>query len=71
MTELLGREANTFLVAQSSQQPGDELTDKVWLSNLESDLGETKNLAASEPARVEQLTRQIRAWKREVGPAPE
>lgn len=59
------------LIINPPSYPGDEIPDKVWLSNLEADPGETKNLAAGETARVEQLTRKIRAWERQVGLPPE
>ncbi len=65
------RQGDWKLILNPPSYPGDPLTDKVWLSNLESDPGETKNLAATEPARVEQLTQKIRAWEREVGLNPE
>ena len=61
------RQGDWKLILNPPQFPGDELSDQVWLSNLEADPGETKNLAATEPARVAQLTQKIRAWEREVG----
>ena len=61
------RQGDWKLILNPPQFPGDELPDKVWLSNLEADPSETKNLAATESARVEQLTKKIRAWEREVG----
>jgi hypothetical protein len=40
--------------------------DHVWLSNLEADPGERKNLAASEPERVRRMTELLRAWQKDV-----
>jgi arylsulfatase A-like enzyme len=54
------------LILNPPSYPGDELTEKVWLSNLEADPGEKTNLSAKEPARVQQLTEKIRAWEREM-----
>lgn len=64
------RSGDWKLILNPPSYPGDELPDKVWLSNLEADPGETKNLAAGEAARVEQLTRKIRAWEKQVGLTP-
>jgi arylsulfatase A-like enzyme len=49
-----------------------DVADKVWLSNLEQDPSEQKNLAGAEGERVRQLTERIRAWERDVklSPAP-
>ena len=51
--------------------PGEDVKDRVWLSNLEADPGERNNLAGAEAGRVEELTRRVRAWEREVGLPPE
>ncbi len=64
------RSGDWKLIINPPSYPGDELPDKVWLSNLEADPGETKNLADGEAARVEQLTRKIRVWEKEVGLTP-
>jgi arylsulfatase len=60
------------LVLNPPQFPGEEIPDKAWLSNLEDDRSEKKNLANQQPARVQELMEKIRAWEREVGlpPAP-
>ena len=55
------------LILNPPSYPGDELADKIWLSNLEADPGEKRNLAASEPARVRDMVARIRAWERNVG----
>jgi arylsulfatase A len=39
----------------------------VELYNLAADLGETRNLAATEPARTAELRRELEAWRRDVG----
>ncbi len=59
------------LILNPPNFPGDEVSDKVWLSNLEADPGEKRNLAAQQPARVRELTERIRAWERDVGLGPE
>jgi arylsulfatase A-like enzyme len=59
------------LILNPPSYPGDELTDKVWLSNLEADPGEKNNLSGKEPARVQQLTEKIRAWEREMKLPPQ
>ncbi len=41
--------------------------DSVELYNLREDIGETNNLAASEPARVDFLRRELQAWRTSVG----
>ena len=37
--------------------------DHTWLFNLDSDIGETKNLAAEEPEVVEQLEQALGEWQ--------
>ncbi len=54
------------LLENPPQFPGEEVKDKYWLSNLEADPSEKRNLAASEPERVKQMTGMIRAWERDV-----
>lgn len=39
------------------------------LFNLQTDPGETTNLAAAQPERVERLRQQLEKWEKEVGPA--
>ena len=55
------------LILNPPSYPGDELADRVWLSNLEADPGEKRNLAGSEPERVKDMVARIRAWERSVG----
>jgi arylsulfatase A-like enzyme len=46
---------------------------RLELYNLREDVGETKNLATSEPARAKELHARLAAWRKEVGakmPAP-
>jgi arylsulfatase A-like enzyme len=54
------------LILNPPSYPGEEVTDKVWLSNLEADRSERKNLAPEQPDRVRELTERIRAWERDV-----
>ena len=54
------------LILNPPNFPGEEVAEKVWLSNLESDPSERKNLAGAEPDRVRALTERIRAWEREM-----
>ena len=51
------------LILHPPSFPGEEVPDAPWLSNLEADPSEKKNLAASEPERVRQLTEKIKAWE--------
>lgn len=41
----------------------DPVADKVFLSNLEQDLSESRNLAAEHPAKVRELIAQYRQWE--------
>lgn len=61
------RNGDWKLVFNPPQFPGDPKPDKVWLSNLESDPGEKKNVAADNPDRVKLLMERLRAWEPEVG----
>ena len=51
------------------QFPDEEVKEKYWLSNLEADPSEKRNLAGAEPERVRQMTGRIRAWERSVSSA--
>jgi arylsulfatase A-like enzyme len=64
------REGDWKLILNPPDFPGEEVQGKVWLSNLEADRSEMKNLAADEPERVRRLTEKIRDWERDVGMAP-
>lgn len=55
------------LILNPPNFPGDPVTDSVWLSNLEADPGEQKNLANTEPARVKEMTEAIRNWEKRTG----
>ncbi|HZL55957.1 MAG TPA: sulfatase-like hydrolase/transferase [Bryobacteraceae bacterium] len=61
------RKGDWKLILNPPQFPGEEVPDKVWLSNVEADPGEKKNLAGEEPERVKELTEKLRAWERDVG----
>jgi arylsulfatase A-like enzyme len=56
------------LILNPPNFPGEPVTNKVWLSNLEADPSERKNLADAEPARVRELTERIRAWEQAATP---
>lgn len=46
---------------------------RIELYNLRDDIGETKNLAATEPDKAQKLTEMLHAWQKDVGarfPAP-
>lgn len=60
------RNGDWKLVLNPPNFPGDEIKDKVWLSNLEADPGERRNLVDAEATRVAALTEKIRAWEREM-----
>ena len=60
------RNGDWKLLLNPPQFPGDPVADKVWLSNLEADPSERRNLAASEPDRVRKLIERIRRWERYV-----
>jgi arylsulfatase A-like enzyme len=61
------RQGDWKLILNPPQFPGDAAPDKIWLSNLESDPGEKKNLAKEQPDRVRDLLARLRAWEKEVG----
>ena len=65
------RSGDWKLILNPPSFPGEELTARVWLSSLEGDPSERRNLADSEPKRVADLTARIRGWEREVGLPPE
>ncbi len=54
------------LILHPPSFPGESVPDEPWLSNLEADPSEKKNLAASEVERVRMLTEKIKAWEREM-----
>jgi arylsulfatase A-like enzyme len=65
------RQGDWKLILNPPQFPGEPVSTGIWLSNLEADLSERKNLAQSEPERVRKLIDRIRAWERyvEIPPA--
>jgi arylsulfatase A-like enzyme len=65
------RRGDWKLIINPPRYPGDEPLEAVWLSNLEADPGEKRNLAPAERARVQQLTEKVRKWEREVGLPPQ
>jgi arylsulfatase A-like enzyme len=64
------RQGDWKLILNPPQFPGEELKDKVWLSNLEADRAERKNLADQQPERVKEMLEKLRAWERDVKLAP-
>lgn len=67
------RQGDWKLILNPPQFPGEPVPDKIWLSNLEADKGEKKNLASQQPERVKSMMERLRAWEREMKlkPAPE
>jgi len=64
------RQGDWKLILNAPSFPGDDVPDKIWLSNLEADPGERRNMAGSEAARTTALTGKIRAWEREMKLSP-
>lgn len=64
------RSGDWKLIVNPPNFPGEEIRDRVWLSNLEADPGERENLAGKEPERVRLLTEKLRAWERDVKLTP-
>jgi arylsulfatase A-like enzyme len=60
------RQGDWKLIFNPPQFPGEPVPDKIWLSNLESDPGEKRNVANEHPDRVKQLMDKLRAWEHEV-----
>ena len=60
------RQGDWKLVINPPSFPGDEVADKIWLSNLEADPGEKRNLAGAEAGRAAALVEKIREWEREM-----
>ena len=58
------------LILNPPQFPGEPVAESAWLSNLEADPSEKRNLADSEPARVRKMTDALHAWEQNVGLAP-
>ena len=64
------RKGDWKLILNPVQFPGDPAPDKIWLSNLEADPGEKKNLAPQYPGRVKELLEALRQWEKQVGILP-
>jgi len=60
------RQGDWKLILNPPQFPGDPVPDKIWLSNLEADKSERKNLAGQEPERVRQMLEKLREWEKDV-----
>jgi arylsulfatase A-like enzyme len=61
------RRGDWKLIENPPQFPGEPVPDKYWLSNLEADPSETKNVAGSEPERVKGMIEVLREWEQHVG----
>lgn len=61
------RHGDWKLILNPPQFPGESVPDKMWLSNLEADKSETKNLVNEQPARVKEMLDKLREWERAVG----
>ena len=66
------RQGDWKLILNPPKFPGEEQVDRIWLSNLEADRSEKKNLANEQPERVRFLMEKLRDWERDVKltPAP-
>src|SRR5262245_17071398 len=62
------RQGDWKLIVNPPGVSGEQIREKVWLSNLESDPEERRNLAGTEPARVAALMEKLRQWEQEVKP---
>lgn len=62
----VARKGDWKLIVNPPQFPGEEIKDKIWLSNLEADPAEKKNLAGQEPDRVKELLEKLRRWEYDV-----
>ncbi len=69
-TQRAVRQGDWKLIVNPPSYPGEPVTDKLWLSNLEADRSEKTNLAAQEPDRVKELMEKLRAWERDVKLSP-
>ncbi len=54
------------LILNPPSVPGDEVTGKLWLSNLAEDPGEKRNWSAANPAKVAELQKLLEDWRRKV-----
>lgn len=64
------RNGDWKLILNPPQFPGEPVAERVWLSNLEADPSERRNLAPAEPDRVRKLVERIRQWERYVNIPP-
>lgn len=60
------REGDWKLIVNPPKFPGEDPGARVWLSNLEADPGEKRNLAGAEGERVRRMLGKLRAWERYV-----
>jgi len=64
------RQGDWKLIVNPPQFPGEEVPDRIWLSNLEADPREQKNVADQEAARVKAMLERLQAWERDVKLTP-
>ncbi len=64
------RQGDWKLILNPPSYPGEAVADKVWLSNLEADPSEKKNVAGEQAERVRTMIDKLRAWERDVKLAP-
>jgi arylsulfatase A-like enzyme len=60
------RQGDWKLIVNPPNFPGAEISEKLWLSNLEADPEERRNLAGAESARVAAMTEKLRQWEQEM-----
>ena len=59
------------LILHPPSYPDAPVPDEPWLSNLEADPSEKRNLSSTEAKRVLELSEKIRAWEREMKLSPQ
>lgn len=60
------RHGDWKLIVNPPQFPGEEVRERLWLSNLEADPSEKRNLAGEEGERVRRMLDRLGAWERSV-----
>jgi arylsulfatase A-like enzyme len=57
------RQGEWKLILNPPSVPGDEVTDKIWLSNLKQDRSEKRNWSEQNPAKVQELRTLLNNWR--------
>jgi arylsulfatase A-like enzyme len=60
------RQSEWKLILNPPSVPGDEVTDKIWLSNLKQDRSEKRNWSEQNPAKVQELRTLLDNWRMPV-----